>query len=134
MIDALSFTPEQVAAALQTYATIISQWPELDNGMFLPEQIPEDLLMPFGALVQKHGIQALVPTFNRINTGIGDLLTAPTIENVRVVGLSPLRSLSTGFLTTLNDANRELYDTARAELLAADSLLLNSHVSLYSSF
>jgi hypothetical protein len=123
-----AFTPEQIAKAIQKYGNIISQWPDLDNGMFLPEPVPEDLVMPLGAFAKKHGIEAMIPMFSQLNPGSGDLLLAPMVEHLRVVGLSLLRSLAAGFLTTENHANHELYERAQAELLAYDSVLLDSEV------
>lgn len=123
------FTPTQVAAAFQEYVRIISQWPELDNGMYLPSPIPEDLTMSLGAFVKKYKIEALIPTISRLNTGCGDLLSLPMVENLRVVGLSLLQTLSSGFLTTSKHVNSELYRKAEVELLAKHSLLLNTRVT-----
>jgi hypothetical protein len=120
--------PDKVAAALEKYARVVSQWPDLDNGMFLPTPVPDDLMMSFGAFAKKYEIEALIPTISRLNTGVGDLLTMPVVENLRVVGLSLLKTLSSGFLTTKNRSNSELYAKAQAELLAQHSLLLRSEV------
>ena len=124
------FTPEQVAAALQKYSEIISQWPNLDRGLFLPKPIPADLTMSLGSFANKYGLEALIPMFSQLNPGLGDLLSVPMVENLRVGGLSLLRSLSVGFLTTETHANSQLYEKAEAELIADQSVLLGSEVIL----
>ncbi|KAF2022475.1 hypothetical protein EK21DRAFT_14556, partial [Setomelanomma holmii] len=125
-----SFSPGQVATSLQKYAGIIAQWPDLDRGMFLPEPIPADLTMSLGAFAKKHGIEALIPMFSQLNPGLGDLLSVPMVENMRVAGLSLIRSLATGFLTAESHANQDLYERAQVELLADNSVLLGSEVIL----
>jgi hypothetical protein len=123
-----AFSPEQTATALRKYVEIISQWPDLDRGMFLPDPVPEDLTMSLGAFVKKHSIEAMVPLFSQLNPGLGDLLSVPMVENLRVAGLSLVRSLAAGFVTTEGHANQELYKRAQAELLEDSSLLLDSEV------
>lgn len=84
--------------------------------------------MPFGKFAKKYGIEDAVATMWQYNPGLGDILTAPMIENQRVWGQSLVQQLSTGFLTTKHHNNSELYSKAQAELLSADSLLLDSCV------
>ena len=96
--------------------------------MFLPEPIPEDVTMSFGAFARKHELEAIIPTITRLNTEVGDLLTMPMVENLRVIGLSLVKTLGSGFLTTEKRANRELYARAQEELLAQQEVLLQSEV------
>jgi hypothetical protein len=123
-----TFSAEQTVTALRKYVEIISQWPDLDRGMFLPDPVPEDLTMSLGAFVKKHGIEAMIPLFSQLNPGLGDLLSVPMVENLRVAGLSLVQSLAAGFVTTEGHANQELYKRAQAELLADSSVLLDSEV------
>ena len=58
-VIAPEFKSDQVAAALEKYTRIVSQWPDLDNGLFLPEPVPEDLTMSFGAFARKHELEAI---------------------------------------------------------------------------
>jgi hypothetical protein len=63
------------------------------------------------------------------NQGAGNLLTIPTVENMRVDGLSLIQQvLTNALLTTARHNNSELYTAAQAELLAANALLLSSEV------
>jgi hypothetical protein len=121
--------PEAVGAALGKYTAFLSQYLELDKGMYLPSPVPEDLLMPFGKFATKYGIEDLFQTFYNTNQGVGDLLTIPVLENLRVSGLDLVKQLaSNGLISTARRNNSEIYGKAQAELLAAASLLLSSKV------
>jgi hypothetical protein len=123
-------SPQEVGAAIGGYMQQLMKYPELDNGMFLPEPVPEDLTMPFKQFVEKHNIQAILPTLFTYNQGIGDINTIPTVEMMKAFGLSIMSQFSTGFLTTQRHNNSELYVKAQAELQSANSLYLNSYVEL----
>lgn len=117
-----------VGAAFQKYSEQLLKYPQLDNGLFLPDPVPDDLVMPFGQFAKKYGIEAAIPTMYQYNAGLGDILTIPTVENMRIWGLGLVSALQTGFLTTARHNNSELYAKAQAELLSAESLLLRSEV------
>jgi hypothetical protein len=122
--------PQAIGAALQKYAAVLSRYPQLDRGMFLPSPVPEDLTMPFGEFATKYGIEDAVDTMYRTNPGLGDIRTVPVVENARVVGLSLVQQIaSNSFLTTARHNNSELYGAAQAELLSSNNLLLSSTVS-----
>jgi hypothetical protein len=111
--------------AFGRYAGVISQWPELDRGYFLPEPVPADLYQPFGQFVTKYGLDAAVWQLFFIGANLGDILKLPTVQVIRIYGLS---LLTTSFITTEHGNNSELYEKAQAELLAAKSVLLSSTV------
>ncbi|KAK3209479.1 hypothetical protein GRF29_69g1981527 [Pseudopithomyces chartarum] len=117
-----------VGAAFQLYTQQLLKYPKLDEGMFLPDPVPEDLIMPFGKFAKKYKIEAALPTMFQYNAGVGDLLTVPTVENMRTWGLSLVSALQGGFLTTARHNNSELYGKAQNELNTAKSVLLNSQV------
>ena len=117
-----------VGAAFQLYTQQLLKYPLLDEGMFLPDPVPDDLVMPFGKFAQKYGIEAALPTMFQYNAGLGDILTIPTVENMRTWGLSLVSALQGGFITTARHNNSELYGKAQDELGAANSLLLKSEV------
>ncbi|KAF1947527.1 hypothetical protein EJ02DRAFT_499285 [Clathrospora elynae] len=128
-VNITSPSPEAVGAAMGKYAAFLSQYPQLNDGMFLPSPVPEDLTMPFGEFVTKYGIEALVQTMFTTNQGAGDILSVPMVENARVSGLDLIEQLaSSSFLTTARHNNSELYGKAQGELLEAESLLLSSEV------
>jgi len=120
---------QDLGAGLQKYAAFLTQFPKLESGMFLPDPVPEDLTMPFGDLVAKVGLEALVQMMFSTNQGIGDILSVPVVENARVNGLGLVQQLAANSLVaTARRNNSELYGKAQAELLDADSLLLSSEV------
>ncbi|KAJ4354622.1 uncharacterized protein N0V89_006359 [Didymosphaeria variabile] len=127
-VNITSPSQTNVGAAFAKYAEFLAKYPRLNDGMFLPDPVPEDLLMPFGDFAKKYGIEDAVATMFNYNPGLGDILTVPMIENQRVWGQSLVQQLAGGFLTTKHHNNSELYSKAQAELLAAESLLLQSHV------
>ncbi|KAL5376897.1 hypothetical protein DPSP01_010163 [Paraphaeosphaeria sporulosa] len=124
-------TPSQanISAAFATYAQFLEKYPRLNDGMFLPHPLPNELVMPFGQFAKQYGIEDAVATMFIYNAGLGDILTVPAIENIRVWGKSLVQQLSGGFLTTAHHNNSELYSKAQAELLSARSLLLSSEVT-----
>ncbi|RAH43192.1 NAD(P)-binding protein [Aspergillus brunneoviolaceus CBS 621.78] len=67
----LSYNPsrEEVLAAFATYFAQLARYPELEQGIFLSNPIPEDLCMPFGRFVDKYKIHAAVPTMFLLNAG-----------------------------------------------------------------
>ncbi|KAJ4288386.1 hypothetical protein N0V90_011621 [Kalmusia sp. IMI 367209] len=123
-------SPNQTAVgeAFAKYTQFLQKHPRLNDGMFLPNPVPEDLVLPFGEFAKKYGIEAAIPTMFNYNPGLGDILTVPTIEQIRVFGLSLMQQFQGGFLTTKHHNNSEIYSHAQAELLAAKSLLLRSEV------
>jgi hypothetical protein len=123
-------TQEEVGAAIAGYIQQLSKYPELDNGMFLPDPVPEDLTMPFRHFVEKYKLEAILPTLFFYNQGIGDINTLPTVEMMKTFGLSLMANFSPGFLTTQRHNNSELYGKAQDELQSANSLLLNSNVEV----
>ncbi|ORY17440.1 amine oxidase, flavin-containing superfamily [Clohesyomyces aquaticus] len=118
----------QVGAAFAGYAEQVAKYPDLGNGMFLPNPVPEDLYMPFGDFIVKYSIQDVLQTLYIYNPGLGDILTVPTVEMMRMFNPTVLGSLANGFLTTQHHNNSELYTEAQIELLSDSSLLLNSEV------
>lgn len=121
--------PAAVQLALQIWGQKCAQYlPLIFPGYYnLPDVIPADLLMPFGAFVQTYGIGAALPTIFSFAFGLGDVLATPTIFVMQSFGALQLNDLFAGTLfITKNHANIELYLKAQA-LLAAD-LQLTSKV------
>ncbi|KAL4893923.1 hypothetical protein BDV59DRAFT_176446 [Aspergillus ambiguus] len=127
----LSFTPSEseVSAALETYTAQLSKYPELEDGIFTPDPVPEELYKPFGDFVKKYGIQAAVPMMYNYNPGVGNIMEIPTLEQFRYWGLEFVHSFTNGFLMTAHRNASELYSKAQAELSSSSSLLLKSEVA-----
>lgn len=119
----------EIGIALSRYAAQLAKYPKLDDGQFLPNPVPADLLLPFGDFVKKYQLEALVRTFYSFLPGVGDLLSLPTVEVMRYCGTTLVGAVSTGdFLATARRNNSELYGAAEAELRSTSSLLINSEV------
>lgn len=120
----------ETAAAFTNYAQFLEQYPRLNDGLFLPDPVPEDLLLPFGEFADKYDIGASLNTMYELDPAVGNFTTVPTVERIRTMGLSLVEQTATGFLTTAHHNNSEIYSKIQAELLSASSLLLNSEIIL----
>ncbi|RAO64121.1 uncharacterized protein BHQ10_000133 [Talaromyces amestolkiae] len=123
-------TLNETAVAFNKYAQFLEEYPNLDNGLFLPDPVPEDLLLPFGEFVDKYDIGASLNTMYELDPAVGNFTTVPTVERIRTMGLSLVEQIATGFLTTAHHNNSEIYSKIQTELLSASSLLLHSEVVL----
>ncbi|RAH66741.1 FAD/NAD(P)-binding domain-containing protein [Aspergillus aculeatinus CBS 121060] len=126
-----SYNPsrEEVLAAFATYFAQLARYPELEQGIFLPSPIPEDLYMPFGRFVDKYKIHAAVPTMFLLNAGVGDLLSNAVLEVFRALPRKLVEGVLTStVLTPANHTVIELYRRAEAELSSTSSLFLSAEV------
>lgn len=110
-----NYTPADPSAALAAYGAQQARYPTLQEGIVLPSPVPEDLLLPFGEFVQKYNLGDAVFTIASFNQG-QDVLKVPTLYVFKLFSLSLLQSLATGFVTTANRDNSELYRKATAFL------------------
>ncbi|KAJ4390936.1 hypothetical protein N0V93_004535 [Gnomoniopsis smithogilvyi] len=116
-----------IGSALATYATIAASYSSyLSDGFNLPDDVPEDLLMPFGDFVVKYNISAGLPTIFSINQGIGNILDLPTIYTFQYLPLETLIYLQNGFIVPADGKMTTLYDAAAAEL--GENVFLSSTV------
>ncbi|OKL59738.1 hypothetical protein UA08_05244 [Talaromyces atroroseus] len=118
----------ETAVAFENYAEFLEQYPKLNDGLFLPDPVPEDLLLPFGEFADKYNVGASLNTMYELDPAVGNFTTVPTVERIRTMGLSLVEQLSTGFLTTAHHNNSEIYTRIQAELLSSSSLLLESEI------
>ncbi|OJJ72230.1 hypothetical protein ASPBRDRAFT_30562 [Aspergillus brasiliensis CBS 101740] len=114
--------PGNVSDALERYGDILRQYPYLLEGWDLPEDVPEDLLMPFGDFVDKYDLGPAVELISIYSQGVRNWLNYPTVYLMKFVSLDMLRALQTGFLSTARHHNSELYEAA-LEVLGNDVLL-----------
>ncbi|KAL8420793.1 hypothetical protein RB594_003557 [Gaeumannomyces avenae] len=120
--------------ALQKYLDIIAQY----EGIMMPGfenfpkagEIPEDLLMPFGAFVAKYGIEASVPgMWDATVQGLGDPMNVPTLFVVQASGLPMTRALLGQARAAVPPSGRlyDLYDAVAAFL--GENVLYSSTVA-----
>lgn len=116
-----------LAESLKRYSAVLQKYPQLENGFFLPEPVPEDLYMPFGKFVEKYDIAGAVQFFFNIAGAFGDILELPTLQQFRSQSLA-LLAATTSFQTSSVMNNSLLFGKATAELLKDKSLFLSSKV------
>lgn len=119
-------------AALGRYGQVIAGFVnETFPGYFnLPEQVPEDLAMPFGQFVAKYDLQAVLPFLWPFVSAVGDVLAVPTlfvIQNLNAVILNALQQPG-GLFVPRSHNNSQLY-AAVQQYLSTD-LLLSSTVGV----
>jgi hypothetical protein len=129
--ELVNYTSPDPRAGLVAYATHLAQYAQLELGFFLPDPVPEDLLLPFGEFVAKYpDIDDAVSTIFRFGQGLGDFLAQPTLYVFKNFGLDIIQDISAGFLVTTSQDNHEIYDHA-ATLLGSDVLLSSCVVSTH---
>lgn len=117
---------EAISTGLQAYAAQLAKYPYLDNGFYLPDPVPEDLLLPFGEFVTKYDLASMVGVVFQYGQGLGDLLSKPTLYVLKLIGTATVTSILEGFLTTARHDNELLYEAAQSTL--GSDVLLNSTI------
>ncbi|MCJ1471386.1 hypothetical protein MMC13_000025 [Lambiella insularis] len=122
----IGYTPPNPETAIASYGTQLAKYPYLDAGIHLPDQVPEDLLLPFGDFVTKYSLEAIVYFIWHFAQGLGNLLEQPTLYVMMYINSGTLSSVRNGFVTTAQHDNSLLYVKAHEAL--GDNVLLNSKV------
>ncbi|KAJ5160821.1 FAD/NAD(P)-binding domain-containing protein [Penicillium canariense] len=129
--EQVNYTSPDPTAALIEYATQLSKYRQLELGFFLPDPIPDDLLLPFGEFLSKYpDIGNATFTIFRFGQGLGDFLEQPTLYVFKNFGLDVVQDIASGFLVTTNQNNYEIYDQA-TRILGPDALLSSCVVSTH---
>lgn len=98
------------SAGLVSWTSILARYSTLAEGFVLPTPVPEEILLPFREFVTRNDLSAIVQPAWLIAEGHGDIMALPTLYVMKIFGPQILRSLSTGFLTTLRRNNHEIYE------------------------
>lgn len=123
----VNYTSPDPRPGLGAYAAHLAQYAQLELGFFLPDPVPEDLLLPFGKFVAKYPeIGSAVSTIFRFGQGLGDFLAQPTLYVFKNFGLDIIQDIATGFLVVTTGNNQEIYQHATA--LLGEDVLLSSQV------
>ncbi|KAF2872344.1 hypothetical protein BDV95DRAFT_381047 [Massariosphaeria phaeospora] len=123
------YTAKETVAALARYAALWTEHSYLHNGVFLPEPVPADLVLPFDDMVTKYSLQPLVPLFNELLQGWGNMDTLLSLYVLRHISISMIQALSTGNLVRPGaDDNKKAY-RAVEEDLGFGNLLLGSTIT-----
>lgn len=116
-----------VTAAMMRYAEQLLKYPYLSVGWDLPDPVPADLLLSFRDFIAKYDLAAAVETLTLYVQGLrGDILDYPMVYIMKYFSLGVLQGIQSGFLTTANHDNQELYQAAQAEL--GQDVILSSTV------
>lgn len=103
-------------AALQRYATVAEQYEDiLVPGYWnFPEAsaIPEDLLLNFGAFVEKYNISAALPTIFQIAGAMGRIVDKETLPVMRAFPAQTARTVlgTQKRYVTVSGRNQDIYD------------------------
>ncbi|KAJ6438180.1 hypothetical protein O9K51_08771 [Purpureocillium lavendulum] len=118
---------KDISNALHAFSkNILSKYPWVDEGYFLPEPIPEELTVPFGQMALRYNFTALLPTIARLNWYAGNISTIPALYGIKSFGHGLLRSFTSHFIVCASGNTRTLYDAAAAAL--GDTVLLNAMI------
>ncbi|OAQ82255.1 FAD dependent oxidoreductase [Purpureocillium lilacinum] len=125
----LGFAPPPFPAqfdALTKFLEVVEPWEHLlQPGYFefpLPQDIPGDLLIPFGDFVTKHGLEDAVPLmYQTTGLGVGNMTSELTLFALQAFGASMARSILglQGSFVPASGRNQDLYD-AVGRLLGKD--------------
>lgn len=109
------------------------KYPYLDQTIELPTPVPDDLSLPFGDFVEKYGLEDEAFTIYTVGTGLGDLLSLPTLYVFRYLSrgllsaFQPPNPAAAPPLVPENADNQEIF--RRAERLLGSDVLLSSTVT-----
>lgn len=118
---------EDPTLGLQRYTEQLVKYPFISVGFDLPEQIPEDLLLPFGDFATKYDLGgAAVRLITQIVQGVGKPLDLLTIYVMKYFNLEVIQGAAGGFVRSANNNNSALYRNAEAKF--GSDVLLDSQV------
>ena len=104
-----------LATGLGRYAAELAKYPYLFPGYDLPEQVPADLLLPFGEFATKYKLGgATVRTIASYAQGVGEFLDTLTIYILKSFDFGVLEGATSGFIRSANNNNSAVYRNAEA--------------------
>jgi len=125
----VNYVAPDPTAGLLAYSKQLAKYPNVEQGFFLPDPVPEDLLLPFGEFICKYpDVGNATYTIFPYGQGLGDFLNQPTLYVFKNFGLDIIQDSVSGFLVTASSNNYEIYDHA-TKLLGSDVLLRSRVVS-----
>ncbi|KAF6794265.1 Beta-cyclopiazonate dehydrogenase 2 [Colletotrichum sojae] len=126
--NATATDPNQLVGPLANYLFATLNFGFLSEGAYdIPDEVPEDLLLPFGQFVEKYNLTEVVQVVWIFAHGVGNLLETPTLYVLQNFGQAHLLGLSTGYLYAPG-GNQEVFDKAGA-FLGSDVLYSSTVVA-----
>ncbi|KAI9053327.1 hypothetical protein LZ554_002288 [Drepanopeziza brunnea f. sp. 'monogermtubi'] len=102
-----------IAAAVQSYTTnILAVYPWIDEGYFIPDPVPADLLLPFAELAKKYAFEPLLPIIAQFNWYAGDIATIPAIYGIKAFGPGLVQSFFAKFIIPASTDVEDVYRSA----------------------
>ncbi|RYP70060.1 hypothetical protein DL769_005106 [Monosporascus sp. CRB-8-3] len=117
----------EAPAAFQRMVEVLSKYSYVLDGYDLPDPVPEDPYMPFGAFLEKYDLMPAFQTIYQVAQGMGDLLHISTIYAIKYFNLGDFQALTQGYLTHARGNNSELY-TEAGQYIGVSNILLESYV------
>lgn len=106
-----------VTEALLGYAAQQAKYASIFDSFELPDPVPEDLLMPFGDWLKKHGLEAFAYIAFIYDQGLANILAQPTLYVMKYQDRVQIQDLLlSSFVANGLQNNQLLYDRAEAEL------------------
>ena len=120
------YQPVKDDMAMERWVREIAQYPFLEDGGLdtIPEDVPEDLLLPLGEFLEKHDIGDPAFLHHDNYQGVGDALKQTTLYVAKLMNRRTFEWIAKGFVRSAQGRNSEIYEKA-LELLG-DSVLLES--------
>jgi len=113
-------------AALERYRSIIQEkYAYLEDGFFLPDPVPDELLTPFTEFASKHGIDAVVPFVSKIIQPV-ELWNQSTLYVIKYYGIQSIDAYLNPDGSLVPRDVSDIY-TSAAKVLGS-RVLLNSSV------
>lgn len=125
------FTPASAAVvgqALEKWSAILAaNYSYLEAGYFLPDPVPEELLMTFSDFAVQFGVQPMASLINEITQNDGEVWKQTTLYMIKEFSLALVQALTEGFVTTHDVSN--LY-TSAASVLGSNVLFSSTVASM----
>ncbi|CAG8983458.1 hypothetical protein HYALB_00000627 [Hymenoscyphus albidus] len=127
-VNPTAFSDTEVSAAFAMTTNLLANYKYLLHGYDLPDPVPEDLYLPYGAFVKKYHLAAAFPKLFHWAGGLGDVFHLPAnyvlkYFNAEVI----LYAFKLGHITPASGSTHELYSKA-GDFIGADNILLDSNV------
>lgn len=117
--------PGNATAAAQIYLEQMQSYGDLFTapGYFLPDPIPEDLLLPWGEWLEKYNATAFA--YDVYYVQAGNALQQLTLNIMKYYSIL---EFSVGRLYTVNRGNQIIYNTAYNKINGPENVFLNSEI------
>ncbi|KAI1501371.1 hypothetical protein F5X99DRAFT_409154 [Biscogniauxia marginata] len=109
------------------YTNELNKYPYLENGYNLPDNIPEDLFLPWAEYIQKHNINSSAIQSFRGPNPAGNPLERLSLYQFNFVNSLMIDQMAGNIVHNANNDNAEIYRKAQDEI-GVDNVLLSSTV------